>query len=271
MHGAFSKSTEKKLNNLRVDNHLTIRAVAQALGVSEGTAGCWFSNIYPVAEQHVEGLATLLGVDAQTIRECSMEKPKKSSKLKNRPGALSKTDTFWAKKRLEAELSIEDVAEAVGAKRSTIGNSFLGVFVPSDELIRKLCDLFDVDFEEGKAEFIKAHNEKHSKKLQKPLVDITEVPTVTESEKQAEASVNVEPEDTPSVSPVNLGSDLLQLIYGKLPYAEFMEIVVITKGGYAKDPLQTLYGRVDFDTFNKIAEVLKGGVPDPHKMLPGYL
>lgn len=158
--------------------------------------------------------------------------------------------TFWNTLRVERNIRYCDIAELFGGGVSTYGAYFSGQLMPKDDIITKLCDLFDVDFDKGKEEFRKAHADwvstKHSgrRELTTGKKDV-----VLRASAEMPARVTVGQSDSPSKS------DIFSLIYGKIPYDRFSEFcdMVASKNG---DPLKLVYGAVSYEDYNEIARIL---------------
>jgi transcriptional regulator with XRE-family HTH domain len=231
------------LNTLRADNGYTVRGLAKELGVSSsGSVSHWLSGRTKVPEQYVKPLAKLFGVSPDVITGTVSEQ-KKPRKKCNRPitrAAHTFKDNFWSRKRVESGLTIDMMAEKVGLTSSTAGRYIIGMQIPEDEVIQRFCDLFNVDFMVGKGEFTKMHRsyKTGSNKLvasyKGPKPVRSDVGPIIDDEPVTESNAN-----------------LIELLYGKVPYADFIKIIEILDQTNATS-LEDIYGKVDFATFNLV-------------------
>lgn len=67
------------------------------------------------------------------------------------------SDTFWSKKRIENNLSIKDLGEMIGASYTQTSKYLTGQQIPPEPMLKKLCDLFDVNYDVGLTEANIAH------------------------------------------------------------------------------------------------------------------
>jgi transcriptional regulator with XRE-family HTH domain len=274
------------LNALRIEKGLTFRAISEAVGAPLSVVYYWFNNKVRPADNYINKLAEVFEVDAEIIRKHTVvNKPEvvkpeaaepvvKESSEDYKKAPRKRLNTYWNNKRIEANLTIREVAECLGnkVKVSNLGKYFAGKAMPDDETVRLICTLFDVDYKEGKKEFAKANKackRKKSKKVFHQVSHESEAPVeVVEPVEQAvEASV-----EKPMVEePVAEKSEpawrkVGNAIYGCIPYSEFLHVMDAIGNAEAKDSIaETLYGQVDFDTFNKVMEVIEKSseLPNP--------
>lgn len=64
-------------------------------------------------------------------------------------------DNFWCNLRIERNISLKVIAEKLGMKTGSVGNYFIGLTMPKDDVIEQICEIFDVPFAQGKVEFYK--------------------------------------------------------------------------------------------------------------------
>jgi len=69
----------------------------------------------------------------------------------------ARKDTFWNKIRVEKGFTIREVSEYLHKSETQTGMFFSGQLMPNDVVCKQLCDLFDVDFNNGNLEFQHAH------------------------------------------------------------------------------------------------------------------
>ena len=156
-------------------------------------------------------------------------------------------DNFWSKLRVERGIRISEIAQYMGMSNAAIGGYFTGQFLPNDDVIKALCELFDVEYGKGSCEFQKAHREWKADQTREVQLRATPTPKAPEVKKQPTVSSG-------SSDKTRLANRVGGILYGKIPYAVFVEVTDKIKGG--EDPIKCLYGKVDFDTFNEVVSVL---------------
>ena len=175
---------------------------------------------------------------------------------------ITRKTTFWNNLRTERNVEFKELGEFMDMSYSTICKWFTGNSVPMDKHIKTLCDFFDVDFETGKAEFIKANNEYVSSRSPENLDEHIEVADqvmlsndevsdskkdvteILEDEGFAKASEVVCPEST-----------ILKMVYGKIPYDTFFKFITLVVDGTG-NPLEEIYGQVTFEEYETIRSIL---------------
>lgn len=155
-------------------------------------------------------------------------------------------DNFWSTERVKKGLSIKEIAELIGRGESQTGMFFSGQAMPSDTVIRELCDLFSIPFNDGQIAFQHAHREwkaEHSNKTLK-----------TSAKKRK----------THTISTVE---DVLESLYTVLSCSEFLDIykALIGSADESIDPFAIIYNKVDYDTYKKIEAIINGAKNDDVK------
>jgi len=64
---------------------------------------------------------------------------------------------YWDNKRIEAGLTLKDMANETGRSTTMMYHYLTGKYSPNEETVKKLCKLLNADYEEGKKEFIKQY------------------------------------------------------------------------------------------------------------------
>lgn len=156
-------------------------------------------------------------------------------------------NTFWSKKRVEYDIKLKDIAEAIGVPITTVGMYFTGAYMPKESIVVAICNLFDVDFETGWDEFRKAHEEYRA-----------------ERKRSLVAMVGRDIENKPDVCMgVSEGTDISgedkinaikELLYGRISYSVFCELAQMRIDKIE----ETVYGKVDYATYKNIECILRG-------------
>lgn len=152
--------------------------------------------------------------------------------------------TFWNQKRVDAGFTMQELSEGLGIDYTRLSHYLTGQDMPPPIIALKLCDLFDVNPDEGTAEFTKAHeqwviNRKRAKfTLAEPKIE----PEPT-------------PEPTPEPKPEPINDELMKSLYGLLSYENFK--AVLLTGIIGSDVLAEIYGKADYDTYLAISNLIK--------------
>ena len=186
--------------------------------------------------------------------------------------AHSFKDNFWSKKRVEANITLNEVADLLKCKQSTAGAYFTGFLIPSEEDIKTLCDFFGVDVIEGTREFIDAHKRYDTeqkltlKYSGKPKAE-TKVTSINNTdifepiacEKDAQENTEEHCEEV-AQEPAKDYTPIIKMLYSSNAsfetYNEFIEGLMMYSPAVA---LKATYGKVDIDTYNSIFKELERG------------
>ena len=180
---------------------------------------------------------------------------------KNRP-AFTFKDNFWSKKRVEQNVSVQDVAELLNINVKTAGSYFTGQQCPHEEQIKIICDFFDVDIIEGTREFINAHKQ-YDATHKRVLAASAKKPN--ESKKVKAAKVTETANETDIIIPKDTSIKVVgftdnrkvieKILYGTLSYDDF-ELFKARLDGVG-DPLELIYDKVDYRTFRRVEKALE--------------
>ena len=120
--------------------------------------------------------------------------------------------------------------------------------MPRDSAVRDICNLFDVDFNEGQLAFQKAHLEwKAEHKTE------AKYSGVNKSKKTAKKKVKEVKLEISNIA------DVVLTLYGKISCEAFLTVYnAITSGKPCDcDIEQLIYGKVDFKTYQQIVSIMK--------------
>ena len=168
-------------------------------------------------------------------------------------------DTFWSKKRVEANIGVRELADALGLKMSTLASYMVGVSVPPLNVIHDMCDWFNVDYVEGEREFIKAHKEYDAQRRGKSVKAFAkkhkvEAKTVESEPMEKEDNKQEDnKKEEPSMTDAYKKDKILRLAYSQhVPYDFFLTLI-----DTSVDKLrETLYNKVDYTTYRVIERIL---------------
>jgi transcriptional regulator with XRE-family HTH domain len=172
-------------------------------------------------------------------------------------------DNFWSRLRVEKGISAKELAKLLGLNcknPSELYNWCSGKHIPPDKHIRKFCEIYDVDYEKGKQEFINAHSQWYSWDH-----DIKKACIYTETQELYHPEKKTFNEHIPEI-PTDMGVEQSKLnirnkiFWNKIP-PEIQE-TIRTRITDCKDQiLNELYGEIDFYTYdiirNYLCKVLK--------------
>ena len=209
-----------------------------------------------------------------------MSRGKKTPKI-----AYTIFNTFWSKKRVENGFKVEDIASYLNISVQTAGQYLTGQQMPPEDIIRKMCDLFDVDFNEGSLAFQHANREwtssrgrehevirgprpekpatKRHRNRKKQAEGLRLYPVHTEivekpkSEPVPEKPVVAKIEDLIAVKSDNdviCRNKILTLLYGRVDYDIFHRFTTDTLND---DLIRLIYNKVDLDIFLEIEALIK--------------
>lgn len=158
--------------------------------------------------------------------------------------------TFWSDKRVENDISLEELGETIGVSYTLLGKYLTGQCYPPTSVITALCDLFSVDYDEGTAEFKKAFKGwKSSKREYKKKKLIDEDRRAVVPVRSADGGTDA------SVSPTDAPENVLRAVYGELGYDDFVTLQETVRGGMPT--LEFLYNsKIDFDLFVKVTKLI---------------
>lgn len=146
-------------------------------------------------------------------------------------------NNFWSNRKVEKQVSFKALAKATNKPLTSVRNYFIGRMVPDEDTIRIICDLLDVDYDLGVAEFAKLSNVgRHRSNKTKKAKKATKV--ITHEVSSATAST----------------VDYLELLYGKVSFEDFQ--LISTAAKTKDDVLPFVYGQVDYKTYCQIADIL---------------
>ena len=179
------------------------------------------------------------------------------------------SDTFWNLLRVEKNYKLDELSDVTGHTRWDISNWFTGKRMPNDYIIQEFCDLFGVNFKEGKLEFERGYATFHGRdgktiataprKACKDVVDkvnavVSRDKTVEPVKTSVEVKVETEPETPTTRSKIQRISERL---YGVLNYADFITMTVMWNRDKSLEAILTwLYGKVDVMLFCDIAKIV---------------
>lgn len=157
-------------------------------------------------------------------------------------------ENFWSRKRVEANCTLKEIATAIGRAEKLVGMWFTGQYMPRDGVVRDICNLFDVDFNEGQLAFQKAHLEwKAEHKTE------TKYSGVNKSKKTKKCEVKEGELEISNIAEVVLA------LYGKISCEAFLTVYNAITSGKPNDCdiEQLIYGKVDFKTYQQIITIMK--------------
>ena len=132
-----------------------------------------------------------------------------------------KTRTWWNELRRQKDIKLEEVGEKTGYSAGMVSHFFSGRYMPPDDFIEKVCEMFEVEPFEGNLHFSAAYNNRQA-----------------QFREQAKEKAN---------------DDLFRCVYGIVDYDTFTALQSSTPGS-AQDALDQLYGKISLEDFLKIKD-----------------
>lgn len=171
-------------------------------------------------------------------------------------GVKAFKDTFWNRKRVEANITTRELADMFGLKEGTLSAYFTGYLMPNEHIIDELCDYFGVDTIEGTREFIKAHKSyeaEHSNKVMKIKAKKKTKPVSVESEVKPAVKVESKSE-VKGMNNAEKMNDILRLVYSsrKLDYDTFCKLSQMSFDRLK----ETVYSKVDYAVYTTIENII---------------
>lgn len=270
-----SYKVDTPLNNLRVSRGMTVPEVAAAVGTSKGNVYAWFAGQFNPPSEYCRKLATLFEVSEDEILSMLAYRDPDARKIPHSPYTFK--DNFWSNLRVLKKYTLKNISDTLGHPTvpiSTLGMYFSGSAMPDDRTIKRLCDMFGVDFLKGQCAFAEAHrrykvqhtrdlvatDKQPPKKRAQPVFNYTPEPVstpTTELEPIVEATPIVKVTPTVETKPSINITDICSIIYGHIPYSEYVKVIDILNSD--KDNakiLNIIYGKVDFETYIKLTKIL---------------
>lgn len=283
----ISARYQTTLNTLRIKLNLTQQDLAVKVGTTQGSIGHWCIGKYRPAESYIPKLAEAFNVSVPEMIKLlnttygeyhngeyhNGELPVAHSSddadrtVVDMRSPHTFKDNFWCRKRVECNMKVSEVGEAIDHPYKRVGQYFTGQALPDDDVIHAICDLFDVDFVTGKQEFINANKiwvGEHNKDLisgkivNKPKKSAANKPT-----KKKKSVVEKPQSQKIDIPTKTLDADTITYIatkiYGKVDYQEFTRIIdLLSLGTELSKLLDMVYGRVDFNVFMLLDDLSRG-------------
>lgn len=267
--------------------------LGQMLGVSQSMASNYLTGRHSPDKNTAKKICEILNIDPKEGNKYFKEakaafKRKNTDKNKTKADAPVKSEenpskykerTWWNQKRLETQFNIKDIAQYTDRSEFYIGEAFNGYLVPTDKTIRKLCEFYDVDFEEGRAHFIEDNKlrhlgyigkkppEKEEKKITVKTKDKPSKKVKIKSKKEVqkpqnnveskpETKTNVKVKGTVVPKETNLSKDkILKELYKEVSFDVFMKVADAIDSGDIDKITELVYGKVSFDSFRAILRI----------------
>lgn len=278
----ISARYQTTLNELRIKLNLTQQDLAAKVGTTQGSIGHWCIGKYRPVESYIPKLAEAFNVSVPEMIQLlnttydeyhNGELPVVPSSVdENRTVVDMRSphtfkDNFWSRKRVECNMKVTEVGEAIDQPYKRVGQYFTGQTLPDDDIIHALCDLFDVDFVTGKQEFINANKiwvGEHDKDLISGKIVNRPKKSAANKPTKKKKSIAEKPEPEKIDNPTKpLDADTIDYIatkiYGKVDYQEFFRIIdLLSLGTELSKLLDMVYGRVDFNVFMLLDDLSRG-------------
>ena len=167
-------------------------------------------------------------------------------------GVKTFKDNFWSRKRVEAKITIKELADALNIQKGTLGAYFTGCLMPKEDTIHALCDWFNVDYIEGEREFRKAWKAYDPQRNGKTVVISVHTKETTDTHKDKTEDI----EEERKMTDVEKLDAIARLLYKKVSYDEFCKLREMPFDKI----LETAYNRVDYTVFRLIENIINGKI-----------
>lgn len=155
-----------------------------------------------------------------------------------------RTRGFWRRLLKRRHTSYGKIAKDLGYNISVVRSYFIGKKYPNPEMISAICNYLIIDIDTGTKEFMKSHRAWCRNTGTECKIPQSDILKYKESRKVTNITV---------MKSASEFADILKLLYGKIPYDLFGELVDYSSEDIInKKYLKILYGKVDFGTFQKL-------------------
>lgn len=160
-------------------------------------------------------------------------------------------DNLWNRQRVSQGITFRMLSEITGVNHITLAGYFSGCRMPDDDFIRALCNLFDVDYNEGSLAFQHMHRDwKAEHKGSKMVCVDPDYASAPSKPAVREGKVN----KNPGVTADDLLDPVLELLYSKIDYIDFVRVVeAVVKH---QDIVASVYGKVEYKSYQEIVKVV---------------
>lgn len=149
-------------DKIRQQKQITYTDIAEYLGTTDKMVYGWFCGKRIPSRFQVKWLCTYFNVDFNVGVSEFVNAHKEYQRVHpNNLPKNSNTNTYWSRLRIERGLSYDVITHYTGSNNTMLATWFRGDNVPKDEMILKLCELFSVDFNEGKQHFWEDFQTRH--------------------------------------------------------------------------------------------------------------
>lgn len=265
-----NRNTDTYWSRLRVERGLSYDVISHYIGSNNTMLATWFRGDNVPKDDMILKLCELFSIDFDTGKQQFLEDfqtkhpgktPIRWDPAHNRPAPPPNKslriykDTFWNRLRLQRGISTKQLAKMLGVKSvSFIYTWFSGQHVPSDNHIRKLCEIYKVDYEKGKQEFLDAHAGWYSWNLENKKACIA-----TERQEMYVPKKDMRDPEVTSFTETTL-QDMQNLrkkiLWGRIP-PEMQKFICEKIAECKQQIIDELHSEIDFYTFDAIVNYLK--------------
>ena len=233
------------LNELRIKLGLTTYEIGRRMGVTPQAVNNWVLGKSIPNGENLRNLAEIFNVTTEWILLAVGRADDATT-----PRVRKRTwRNFWSDQRISAGFTIQNIKELCDIQKdsTTVAKYFTGEIMPSEDIIRKLCEGFKVPYAQGKEEFISAHKLWHETRTKKSET------TVTAAVVPQSAPIAA-PETTPEES---TAEHYAEMIYGEVSCDTFISIWNSIQQNFQPTAfLKMIYGNVGYDTYHKIEKMI---------------
>lgn len=239
----------------------TNQQIAEAVGLSKGgNVPTYLSGAMLPSKPLAQKFCKLFGVpydvgEAEFVKareEYLREHPDKASggqcSCREMAQSRNKKTTFWDELRDKYNFTTRTLIPRIGKSQSMISNYMTGRHMPSDDVILKFCEVFDLPFEEAKVRFIEAHDKYYSDHTKNQPAEISEDDTgIVEDTKPEAAPINR----------VDSQDEIRKLLFKTGSFEIYNDAEKLLRQHKYYALMEYLYNKIDFDLHYKIQIMLQ--------------
>lgn len=160
----------------------------------------------------------------------------------------NKKTTFWEELRDKYKFTTETLAPRIGKSQSMVSNYMTGRHMPSDDVILKFCEVFDLPFETAKAKFVESHDKFHSDHTKNKPAEISKDDTGNVEDTKPEAA---------PINCVDSQEEIRKLLYQTVSFEIYNDAEILLRRHKYYALMEYLYNKIDFDLHYKIQIILQ--------------
>lgn len=265
-----NSNTDTYWSRLRIERRLSYDVIAHYTGSNNPMLATWFHGDNVPNDEMILKLCELFSIDFDRGKQHFWEDfqakhpgktPTHWNPRHSRPAPPPNKylriykDTFWNRLRLQKGIPTKQLAKMLGIKSVYfIYTWFSGQHVPSDNHIRKLCEIYEVDYEKGKQEFLDAHAGWYSWNLENKKACIATERQGMYTPKKDNRDLEIA--EIPTSTLQDMQNLRKKILWDRIP-PEMQKHICDKIAECKKHIIDELQSEIDFYTFDVIVNYLK--------------